>query len=225
MDFMERVTGMFTKPEETIKDILSEPRMEEALLIVGVYGILAVISSSISSLHNGNGISIISAVITLVITLIGWAIATGVVHAIALLLGGQGKYNPQMLTSIGYTYVVKYIPLIIGIILILLMPVVKVPSQPAITSGMTTDQIKTALQPYISMMEQMYFNPFFILSMVISYLGLIWSCLLGTMAVKNGEKVSRTTSYIAVFVPMVVYIVVYTLLIYGSYLVIKMAYG
>ena len=225
MDFIERVTGMFTKPEETVNDILGQPRIEESLLIVGIYAVLAVISTSLSSLHNGTGISIISAVITLVLTLVGWAIATGVVHALALFLGGQGKYHPQMLNVIGYTYIVKYIPLIIGMVLIFLMPVISVPSQPTVTASMTTDQIKTVMQPYLSMMSQMYFNPIFILSMVISYLGLIWSCFLGSIAVKNGDKVSRTASYIAVFVPMVVYILVYTLMIYGSYLLLNAMYG
>jgi hypothetical protein len=43
--------------------------------------------------------------------------------------------------------------------------------------------------------------------------------------VKNGDKVSAVTSYIAVFVPMVVYIAFSVLGVYGSYLLVKMVYG
>ena len=32
MKFVERITGMFTKPDETTKDITNEPRIEEAVV-------------------------------------------------------------------------------------------------------------------------------------------------------------------------------------------------
>lgn len=224
MNFIERVTGMFTKPEATIKDILKEPRTEESLVIVGVYALVLMLSSYISSVHMGVSGAIINLVVGLVIALIGWPIATGVVHALALFLGGEGKYNPQMLNAIGYTYVIKFIPAIIGLVLVFLLPTYNL-GTPTVNPNMSMDQIKEAMQPYITMMEQMYFNPIFILSLVISYLGLIWSCYLGTIAVKEGNKVSRMASYIAVFVPMVIYIIFSVLAVYGSYLMVKMFYG
>ena len=222
MDFMERVTGMFTKPEETIKDILADPRIEEPLMIIGIYGIIAVLASVLSTLHAGSGISILSALFALIGAFIGWLIATAVIHALSLLLGGQGKLNPHMLTAIGYTYIVKYIPAIIGLILVLFMPVLATPATPQITDS---SQLKIAMQPYIDYLGQVLFNPFAILSMVIVFLGLIWSSYLGSLAVKNGEKVSKTSSYIAVFVPMVIYMVIVILLDYGSYFVLKALYG
>ncbi len=224
MDFIQRVTGMLTKPRETIKDILKEPRTEEPLVIVGAYALLMMLSSYMSSVHLGMGGNIVSLVIGLVIALISWPIATGVVHALALFLGGEGKYNPQMLNAIGYTYIIKFIPAIVGLIIIFLLPSYNL-GTPAVTAGMSVDQIKELMQPYITMMEQMYFNPLFILSLVISYLGLIWSCYLGAMAVKEGDKVSGMASYIAVFVPMVIYIIFSVLGTYGSYIMLKMLYG
>lgn len=224
MDFIERVTGMFTKPEATIKDILKEPRIEESLVIVGVYALVIMLSGYVSSMHMGMGSNIVNLVIGLVFAIIGWPIATGIVHALALFLGGEGKYNPQMLNAIGYTYVIKFIPAIVGLILVFLLPTYNL-GTPAVTPNMSMDQIKEAMQPYISMMEQLYFNPIFILSLVVSYLGLIWSCYLGTIAVKEGDKVSRMASYIAVFVPMLIYIIFSVLGTYGSYLLVKMVYG
>ncbi len=225
MQFIERVTGMFTKPEETIKDILKEPRFEEPLVIVGVYAIVLLISSYLSAARMGSGTAIWSLVLSFAIVLIGWPIATGIVHMLALFLGGEGKYSPQMLSAIGYTYVVKIIPALIAIVLIFLTPTFNLGVTPNVTPNMSMDQIKEAMQPYIAMMEQIYFNPIFILSLIVSYLGLIWSCYLGALAVKNGDKVSAITSYIAVFVPMVVYIVFSVLSVYGSYLLVKMVYG
>lgn len=222
MDFIERVTGMFTKPEETIKDILKEPRTEEPLVIIGIYGIIAVLSAIASYIHSGGSLPILSAVFTLILAFVGWAIATGVVHVLALFLGGQGKYNPDMLNAIGYTYIVKYIPAIISLVLVFFTPVIAMPATPQITDA---SQVKEAMQPYIALLEQSLFNPVAILSMVISYLGLIWSCYLGTIAVKNGEKVSKITSYIAVFVPMAIYIIFSLLASYGSYFLLKMLYG
>jgi hypothetical protein len=224
MNFIERITGMFTKPQETIKDILKEPRTEEPLVIVGAYAIILMVSSYLSSMRMGVGSAIISLVISFVMVLIGWPIAAGIVHILALFLGGEGKYSPQMLNAIGYTYVIKFIPALIGIVLVFLLPVVNL-GTPQVTPNMSMDQIKDAMQPYIAMMEQIYFSPIFILSLVIGYLGLIWSCYLGAMAVKNGDKVSTVTSYIAVFVPMIIYIVINVLMVYGSYLLVKMVYG
>lgn len=224
MQFIERVIGMFTKPEETIKDILKEPRMEEPLMIVGVYAIILLVSSYLSSMRMGAGAVVLSLVISFVMVLIGWPIAAGVVHILALFLGGEGKYSPQMLNAIGYTYVVKLLPALIGIVLVFLMPTMSL-GTPEVTPNMSMDQIKDIMQPYIAMMEQIYFSPIFILSLVVSYLGLIWSCYLGALAVKNGDKVSAVTSYIAVFVPMVVYIAFSVLGVYGSYLLVKMVYG
>jgi hypothetical protein len=224
MQFLERVAGMFTRPEETIKDILKEPRTEEPLMIVGVYAIILLVSSYISSLRMGTGVAVWSLAISLAFVLVGWRIATGVVHILALFMGGEGKFSPQMLNAIGFTYVVKILPALIGIVLVFLLPTMNL-GTPQVTAGMSMDQIKEAMQPYIAMMEQIYFNPIFILSLVIGFLGLIWSCYLGALAVKNGDKVSAITSYIAVFVPMVVYIVFSLLSVYGSYLLVKMVYG
>ena len=224
MQFVERIMGMFTKPEETIKDILKEPRFEEPLVIVGVYAIVLLISSYVSASHLGQGTAVWSLVLSFAIVLIGWPIATGIVHLLALFLGGEGKYSPQMLNAIGYTYVVKLIPAVIAMALMFMLPSMSL-GTPHVTADMSMDQIKAAMQPYIAMMEQIYFNPFFILYLVVGFLGLIWSCYLGSLAVKNGDKVSSTVSYIAVFVPMVIYIVLSLLAVYGSYLLVKMLYG
>ncbi len=225
MQFIERITGMFTKPEETIKDILKEPRIEEPLMIVGALAIISMIATLIPVLYAGASLSIISAVLMLVFVLIGWPIATGVVHVLALFLGGQGNYNPQMLNAIGYTYVVKLIPALIALVLVFFMPATNISGASQVTSSMSAADLKEAMQPILSAMEQSLFSPAFILTQIVGYLGLIWSCYLGALAVKEGDKVSKTVAYIAVFVPMVISIVLGLLATYGSYYLTKMLYG
>jgi hypothetical protein len=45
MKFGERIIGMFTRPDDTTKDIANEPRIEEGLLIVGIYMVLLILGT------------------------------------------------------------------------------------------------------------------------------------------------------------------------------------
>ena len=51
MNFTQRVIGVFTNPDKTMNDIVNDPRIEEAIVIVGIYAILAMLSSYILSSH------------------------------------------------------------------------------------------------------------------------------------------------------------------------------
>jgi len=225
MKFLERAMGMFTKPGETIKDILKEPRTEEPLIIVGVFALLVMISGYVSAGSlGGGGMTIVSLLVSVVIVLIGWPIATGVVHVMALFLGGHGKYNPEMLNAIGYTYIVKYIPMLISMAILLFVPAMNVAAF-QVTPNMPQDQVMDAMRQMVAEMERYYTNPLFILSQVVMYLGLLWSCYLGAMAVQHGDNVSRTTSLIAVFVPAVIYIIASAGMTFGSLFLMKSLYG
>lgn len=225
MKFVERVMGMFTKPGETIKDILKEPRTEEPLVIVGVFALLVMISGYISAGSLGGGsMTILSLLVSVVFVLIGWPIATGVVHVMALFLGGQGKYNPEMLNAIGYTYIVKYIPMLISMAILFFVPAMNTAAF-QVTPTMSQDQIMDAMRQMVTEMERYYTNPLFILSQVIMYLGLLWSCYLGSIAVQHGDNVSRTSSLIAVFVPAIFYIVLSVGMTFGSLILMRTLYG
>lgn len=219
MDFIQRVVGMFTKPDETMKDIVKEPRIEEALIIVGVYIVITLIAGYISSLHmvTGTGSDIIGLVLRIIIALALWPIITGILHLFALMLGGEGKYNPNMLTAIGYTNVIKIIPAIVAMLLVLFTPVVTIPMTPgAIPTAEDMTNIVNAYKTYL-------FNPFFLLSFVVGFIGILWSCYLGMLAVKNGEKLSMVTSAIVVGVPLLIYLVLIIGLTFGSIFLYQMA--
>ncbi|MCD1294380.1 hypothetical protein CUJ83_05125 [Methanocella sp. CWC-04] len=209
MNFNERIIGMFTKPDETIKDIIKEPRIEEALVVVGVYAIFAMIVAYISASHinyiyDMPGMSdmgalrtittITSLVFGFLTPIIGWPIVTGILHLFSMVFGGDGKFYPNMLTAIGYTDVVKIIFVIVSIILLTQTPYVTLEISQSNPTGT------------ISALNELYGNVFYIASTIVGLLGLLWSCWLGVLAIKNGEKLSMTQALIVVGVPLVLYL-------------------
>ena len=109
MKFVERLTGIFMKPGETMKDIIKEPRIEEALVIVGIYAIVYMLYKYISmtrintvydmpGMDAASGFTTITMVFTLVFSLITpfilWPIVTGLLHLFAMAFGGSGKFYP-----------------------------------------------------------------------------------------------------------------------------------
>lgn len=206
MKFEERIIGMFTKPDDTTKDIANEPRIEEGLLIVGIYMILVILGtyftlSRIKYTGEIQGISasalatitLIGGIIVVIIeTLVAWPIITGVVHIISMFFGGAGKLYPHMMTLIGYTALPLIIITIISMLLTFMMPVTTVdianPTQAAASSVLS--------------------NPITIISLIVTLIGSIVTAYMMSFAVKNGEKVSMSSAYIVVGVLFVINLVI-----------------
>jgi hypothetical protein len=217
MNFIERAIGMFTKPEATIKDILKEPKIEEAILIVGLYAIIGMLYAYLSASHinviynmpelqDMGFIKTVTMVTTLamglIVPLIAWPIVSGILHLFSMAFGGDGKFYPNILTSIGYTEIVKILLLLVALLLITQAPTV-------------TYEVSTS-NPYggLEAMSEFYKSPFYILSNVAMLIGLFWSSYLGVLAIKNGEKLSMTQALIVVGLPLLIYIAI----TYGSLL-------
>ncbi|AFC98828.1 Yip1 domain-containing protein [Methanocella conradii HZ254] len=195
MNFVERITGMITKPDETTKDIAKEPRIEEGLMVVGVYMIFSILAAyfSFSRVRYTGSIQGIEAstlamymmlggVIGAIITvLIGWPIITGVAHVLSMFFGADGKFYPNMLTLIGYTAIPLIIVTIISIALTLMMPVTVYDFSQGMQAAKAT-----------------YGNPITILSTIVSLLGSIWTAYMMFYAVKNGEKLDAKGALIVV---------------------------
>lgn len=206
MKFEERIIGMFTKPDDTTKDIANEPRIEEGLLIVGIYMILVILGtyftlSRIKYTGEIQGISasalatitLIGGIIAVIIeTLVAWPILTGVVHIISMFFGGAGKLYPHMMTLIGYTALPLIIITIISMLLTFMMPVTTVdianPTQAAASSVLS--------------------NPITIISLIVTLIGSIVTAYMMSFAVKNGEKVSMSSAYIVVGMLFVINLVI-----------------
>lgn len=210
MKFVERLTGIFMKPGETMKDIIKEPRIEEALVIVGIYAIVYMLYKYISmtrintvydmpGMDAASGFTTITMVFTLVFSLITpfilWPIVTGLLHLFAMAFGGSGKFYPQIMSGIGYSQIVKIFTILIASILMTQVP--------AITVHISTSNPLAA----VSDVNQMQNNIFYILSTIIVLIGLVISSFLGVFAVKEGEKLTMTQALMVVGIPLAVYLI------------------
>ena len=207
MKFGERIAGMFMKPDDTTKDIVNEPRIEEGLLIVGIYMILLIIGayltfSRISYIGELQGVSasmvatiaLISGLIVVIFeSLIGWPILTGVVHLLTMFFGGAGKLYPHMMALIGYTALPLILVSIISILLAIIMP----------GTGTTVD-ISGATR---ATTENVLSNPAAIIGLIVTLAGSLWTAYMMAFAVKNGEKISMNSAYIVVGVLFIVNLV------------------
>ena len=218
MKFAERVTGIFMKPEDTMKDIIKEPRIEEALVIVGVYAILYMLYEyfvttrmdiiyDFPGLENSSGLKTIMMVFTLVFGLIMpfilWLIIAGLLHLIAMAFGGSGKFFPNFMAGIGYSQIVKIITIIIAILLMTQVPVFTF----HISQSNPMAAVDTA--------KQLHTNIFYTLCQIVLLIGVIVSSILGFFAVKDGEKLTTTQAALVVGIPLVIYL---AFTIYTSFL-------
>lgn len=187
--------GIITKPDDTTKDIVQEPRIEEGLLIVGVYMIVTILGTYVAftrvqytGVISGMDASAFASIILIggiitaaAIALIGWPILTGICHILSMFFGGDGKFYPNMVTVIGYTAIPLIIVTIISIILSLMSPVT--------TVDLTSTQAAT---------KSVFGEPLVLLGMLVTLLGSLWTAFVMAYAVKNGEKISMTNAYIIV---------------------------
>jgi len=215
MSFVNRIVGVFVSPDKTMGDIADKPRIQEALLIVGIYAVLGLVSTYVISMHMtfvysiaGSNQSLLHTIQTMSVIirfiegflapLILWLIITGILHVFAMLFGGKGKYYPQMLTTLGYTDMVKIIAIIITIVLYTQLPYVTVD----ITSSNTFAIISAVSSTAIT--QSIYHRA----GSIIMLLGVIISSLLGVFAVKNGEKLTLVQSALVVGIPLLIYVIV-----------------
>jgi len=217
MKFTERLTGILVKPGETMKDIIKEPRIEEALVVVGIYAILSMLSTYLVTTHvkyvydvpgSTAGLQSIITLVTLVFGLIVpfiyWLIVSGVLHLFSMAFGGSGKFYPPIVTGIGYSEIVKIFAIIISILLLTQAPVI------------TLEISSSNLSSVTSMAKDLYSSPFYILSQLVMVLGLLWSSYLGALAIKEGEKLTMTQALMVVGIPLVLYLIVsYSTLVLG----------
>ncbi len=192
MKFVERLTGILVKPGETMKDIIKEPRIEEALVIVGIYAILSMLSAYVASTHINyiydipgtdamSGLRSIMTIVTLVFGLImpfiSWMIISGILHLFSMAFGGSGKFYPPIVTGIGYSDIVKIFAVIIAIVLLTQTPVITM----EISSS-------TNLSNISSMTKDLYSSPFYILSQIVVLCGPVMVFIPGRAGHKRGRE-------------------------------------
>ncbi len=94
-----------------MKKIAEQPKIKEALLIVGIFGILNAVglyltSDKITFVFEGSANFERPGVLgALAAPFILWMVCTGLIQFISKVLGGKGKFYPQMMTIVGYSFI------------------------------------------------------------------------------------------------------------------------
>lgn len=202
MNLMEKITGMVTRPKETIEDISENPYIEEAVLVVGITSVFYAISAylmqskiiydysdmDVSGLET---LKLITTVMPIIMALIGvfvmWVIAAGIVHLISVALGGEGKFI-QMLVLYGYAYIPLIISTVVGIILMNFV-------DPVTITISSTGAADSSMADFMS-------NPLYQASLVSGTIFKLWSIGLVFMGVKHIHDLSGNRALIAVALPL-----------------------
>lgn len=210
MKFVERLTGIFMKPEETMKDIIKEPRIEEPIVIVGIYAICFMLYTYVSTtrlsivydmpgMDAASGLRTVMTVVSLVFSLfmpfIIWLIVSGVLHLFAMAFGGSGKFYPNVLAGIGYSQIVKIFTILVAMVLLAQVPVLTV----HISSSNPLGAVSAA--------GELSKNIFYLMSTLVVIIGVLISSYLGTFAIKEGEKLTMTQALMVVGIPLAIYLI------------------
>ncbi len=202
MNLMERITGMITRPKETIEDISENPYIEEAVLVVGITAVFYAISAYLmqSKIIYDYGdmdvggmetFKLITTVTPIIFALIGvfvmWVIAAGIVHLISVALGGEGKFI-QMLVVYGYAYIPIIISTVVGIILMNFV-------DPITITISSTGAADSSMADFMS-------NPLYQASLASGTLLKLWSIGLVFMGVRHIHGLSGNRALIAVALPL-----------------------
>ena len=119
-----------------------------------------------------------------------WIIAAGIIHFIAVALGGEGKFT-QMLVVYGYSRTPLIINAVIGIILFSFIEPITI----TITAA-------GAGNP----MGEMLSNPYYVAIMIIGYIMQLWAIGLVFLGVKYVHNLSTNKALIAMALPLLFFV-------------------
>jgi hypothetical protein len=206
MNFIERITGLITNPDKTMEDVAKEPRIEEAVVIIGIYAVLSAIFAYVMSTHityvytdsnmpDMSGVmSIVTVIGGLIVPFITWVIIAVVLYLFSMVFGGEGKFT-SVLTAVGLSALVKIFAIAIGIVLMTMAPHVTVEissSNPLSSIGAMTD---------------FYKDTFVMLGSLVTLAGLLWSSYIGVFGIKHTEKLTLKNAALVVGIPLALYII------------------
>ncbi len=204
MNFIEKIIETIKNPKNAMKSIAEQPMIEEAVMIVGISAVLAALSAYILSykvtyVFEGkenitSSMETMIAVAGILGALFGsfilWPIFTGIIHLISMILGGEGKFYPQMMSIVGYSMIPSFFSGLISVAMLLMM-------EP------TTITI-SATNPMAS--REFYSSPYFVASNLIGMIIQIWSSIILFFGVKSAHNLTSAKSAIVVGIPLAIII-------------------
>jgi hypothetical protein len=199
MNFIEKVIETIKNPKSTMKTIAEQPMIEEAVIIVGVLAILSSLGAYVRSytliinVENmppsmQSVISVTSVIFALIGPFLMWLIGTGILHFISMILSGEGKFYPQMLTVVGYSMVPLLFSGLISIIFLLMI-------EPTTITISATNP--TALKDISN-------NPYIIGSNIIGTIMQVWASVILFFGVQSAHRLTPIKSAIVAGIPLAI---------------------
>ena len=202
MNFIEKVVETIKNPKSAMKTIAEQPMIEEAVMIVGVLAILGALGAYIRSytliINVENMPASMQSVISVtgvIFALIGpffmWLIVAGILNFISMILSGEGKFYPQMLTVVGYSMLPLIFSGLISIIFILMI------EPTAITISATNP---AALKEFSN-------NPYIIGSSIFGTIMQAWASVILFFGVQSAHRLTPVKSATVAGIPLAINII------------------
>lgn len=202
MSLMENITGTIKDPRKTMKNIADQPMIEEAVMIVGIYAVLGAVgallmSDKITYIFEGmedlpssmeSIMKITSTVGALIMAFVVWIAGTAIVHFISMMMGGEGKFYPQMLTVVGFGIIPLVFGNILGIILFSMM-------EPMTLTISPTNQHAA---------EELLNNTYISTSKIFGILMQVWTAVIIFFGVQSAHRLTKGKAMVAAGIPLAI---------------------
>jgi hypothetical protein len=201
MEFIQRIINTLRRPIVAIENISGTPLIEEAVMIIGIYGLLSAASSYIISSKtviilegapklNPELAGSIIIITSIVLAFITWFILAGIVHTISLAFGGNGKFYPHMVVLVGFAMLPLLLDNIINIFIFL----------KAQTNTLTISQIDSSANQQI--FRDIQSKTTYLVSNIINFIAWVWSLAIIFLELKTYQKLSQGKALITVAIPL-----------------------
>lgn len=214
MSFIERIKGTISEPKNTMKSIAQEPMIEEAVMIVGIYAALISIAAYIYSykimmVFEGipdmpssmqSIITISTIVFSLITPFLTWFIIAGVVHLLSMAIGGEGRFNPQVITITGYSMLPMILASFVSIGIFL----------------MIEPQTINVSQANPRALTEMYSSPIFLTSEFVNIIMQAWCTLILFFGIRTAHNISSNASAIICSIPFAFSLLSLVFTLWGS---------
>jgi len=209
MTYVEKIIETIKNPRNAMNSIAECPQIKEALAIVGILAILNAIgayiyTSRVTIVPVGfrsplSTLQLTSTITTFVIALLGpflvLLIGTAIVHIISKVLGGKGKFLPQMMTVVGYSMIPEIFKVILWIPLLFMIEPITI-----------TDYFA---DPNIAA-ETYQKSTYFLINVILSAIMGVWASVIFFFGVRS---VHRLTTIKSAIVAWILYILLGNILI------------
>jgi len=202
MNFIEKVVETIKNPKSMMKNIAEQPMIEEAVMIVGVLAILGALGAYIQSYtfminfeNMPPSMQSVIPVTGVIFALIGpflmWLIVAGILNFISMILSGEGKFYPQMMTVVGYSMIPLIFSGLISIIFLLMI-------EP------TTITI-SATNP--AALKEISNNPYLIGSSIFGTIMQVWASVILFFGVQSAHRLTPIKSATVAGIPLAINII------------------